>query len=185
MSSKTTGSIIWFTGLPCAGKSTLSLLLAEELRARNMKAAILDGDDIRRMLGGGLAFTKADRLQQAAMVGRVARLLASEGVTAIVATISPYAEARQSERLLAERECIPFIEVYTNATLETVMQRDVKGMYAKAQKGEIQNFTGISDPYEAPTAPDVEVCTDTERPKMSMFKILDFLRSQGLATYEL
>lgn len=174
------GFIVWFTGLPCAGKTTLALSLAERLEHDGSGLEILDGDAVRTFLSRGLGFSREDRIENTGRVAYVALLLARNGVNVITSTISPYGEGRRRVRLLADRERVPFVEVYANASLTSAMQRDVKGLYLKAQRGEIENFTGISDPYEAPTAPEVECRTDVETVDQSTQKIMDVLMKKGL-----
>jgi adenylyl-sulfate kinase len=173
------GFIVWFTGMPCSGKSTLALELAARL-VYKLNVEILDGDDVRTTLSQGLGFSKEDRFVQASRVGYVSRLLARNGVGVIAATVSPYAEARRLARIAAEIEHIPFVEVHTRADIATLVERDVKGLYKKAIAGEIKNFTGISDPFEAPLDPDVEVLTGEHTVPECADKVMDFLRSHAI-----
>src|SRR5438874_11375697 len=147
------GAILWFTGLSGSGKSTLAAAVGARIQTFR-PVEILDGDDIRRHLSKQLGFTKADRDVNVHRIGFVARLLAGHGVFVIVAAISPYAGARNEVRQLATHRRIPFIEVFATAELQTLIDRDVKGLYKRALAGEIAHFTGVSDPYEAPTSPD-------------------------------
>ena len=174
-----TGYILWFTGLSGAGKSTLAQRVALELR-REHPVEILDGDEIREHLSKGLGFSKADRDTNVHRIAYVARLLASHGVAVITAAISPYAATRAAVRALAEARGIAFIEVYASASLEALVARDPKGLYKQAIAGEVPHFTGVSDPYEAPTAPDIEVHTDRETIEQSTATILAHLRSRGV-----
>jgi adenylylsulfate kinase len=174
------GAIVWLTGLSGAGKSTLATAVGEQLRARR-PVEILDGDEIRLYLSQGLGFTREDRDTNVDRIAYVARLLAKHGVLVFVAAISPYASTRAELAKLSAGAGHPFVEVYVNAPLATVASRDVKGLYAKAQAGEIENFTGISDPYEPPTSPAVEVHTDRESQSESAAKIVDALIALGLA----
>ena len=153
------GGIVWLTGLSGAGKSTLATALFDQLAPRR-PTELLDGDEVRTFLTAGLGFTKPDRDTNVRRIGYVARLLAKHGVLVLVSAISPYADVRTELREVSERAGHPFLEVYVNAPLTTVIERDVKGLYKKAQAGEIPHFTGISDPYEAPTSPALEVRTD-------------------------
>src|SRR5919201_1649640 len=159
------GFILWLTGLSGAGKSTLSAALAPALGPR---VEVLDGDEVRTYLSKGLGFSREDRDTNIRRIGFVARLLARNGVAAITAAISPYAETRAEVRRLAEEEGIPFIEVYAEAALDSLIRRDVKGLYRKALAGEIAHFTGVSDPYEPPTAAEVVVQTDRQVPAGSL-----------------
>ncbi len=173
------GFIVWFTGLPSAGKSTLAFEMAERLRGTR-RVEVLDADYIRKFICPDLGFSKKDRDENVHRIGFVARLLARNGVGVFVAAISPYAETRLQLRRMAEDEIIPFIEIHTHASLETVVQRDVKGLYAKAKAGEISNFTGISAPYEEPVSPDLKVETDSEPIEESVKKIVECLKDNSL-----
>ena len=174
------GFILWFTGLSGAGKSTLAEQMRRSLCAQR-GVEILDGDEVRTHLSRGLGFSREDRDANIRRIGFVARLLARNGVVAITAAISPYAETRAEMRRLAEEEGIPFIEVYAEAALEALIRRDVKGLYRKALAGEIAHFTGVSDPYEPPTAPEVVVHTDQQACEESLAAILGHLAERGLA----
>jgi len=173
------GGIVWLTGLSGAGKSTLATSLAARL-ATQRPVELLDGDEVRTFLSAGLTFSRADRDTNVRRIGYVARLLAKHGVLVFVSAISPYAAVRSEVRHAAEAQQLAFVEVYVNAPLATVTARDVKGLYAKAHAGEIPAFTGVSDPYEAPETPTVEVRTDRESPAESEDKILAALRSAQL-----
>jgi sulfate adenylyltransferase len=173
------GFILWFTGLSGAGKSTLAAALRQELGGER-PVEILDGDDVRTYLSKDLGFSKEDRDVNIRRIGYVARLLARNGVASIAAAISPYSGTRQEVRQLAAQEGIPFIEVFAHAELASLVRRDVKGLYEKALAGEIANFTGISDPYEAPESPDIVVRTDREAVRESVVKILSVLHERGL-----
>lgn len=174
------GGIVWLTGLSGAGKSTLAAALAARL-APARRVEVLDGDEIRSFLSSGLGFSREDRDTNIHRIAFVARLLARHGVLALVAAISPYADTRAEVRRRSEAEGHPFVEVYVNAPLTKVIERDVKGLYRRALAGEISRFTGVSDTYEPPTAPAVEVRTDLETPLESEAKILAALAAQGLA----
>ncbi|HKB75475.1 MAG TPA: adenylyl-sulfate kinase [Myxococcales bacterium] len=173
------GFILWFTGLSGAGKSTLAERLREALSAERA-VEILDGDQVRTHLSKGLGFSREDRDTNIRRIGFVARLLARNGVVAITAAISPYAETRAEMRRLAEEEGIPFVEIYAQAALDSLVRRDVKGLYRKALAGEIAHFTGVSDPYEPPAAPEVVLQTDREEPETSLASIVGFLAERGL-----
>jgi adenylylsulfate kinase len=174
-----TGGIVWMTGLSGAGKSTLATAIAARLRAQRA-VELLDGDDVRTFLSAGLGFSRADRDTNVHRIAYVARLLARHGVLVLVAAISPYAETRARLRELSVAVGHPFVEVFVHAPLETVMARDVKGLYQRARAGEIPSFTGISDPYEPPAAPDVEVRTDREDHAACEARILQALADRGL-----
>lgn len=171
------GCILWFTGLSGAGKSTLSEAVARELRAQGVAVEVLDGDEVRENLSKGLSFSKEDRDTNVRRIAFVANLLAKHGVIAITAAISPYRAIRAEARAKSQA---PFIEVYVDAPLAVVEARDVKGLYKKARAGEIPVFTGISDPYEAPLAPEVTVKTGEESIAQSTDKVLTHLRQLGL-----
>ncbi|MBI3185485.1 MAG: adenylyl-sulfate kinase [Myxococcales bacterium] len=174
-----TGFVLWFTGLSGAGKSTLAQAVRLKLAAERA-VEILDGDEVRTYLSKGLGFSKEDRDQNIRRIGFVARVLARNGVAAITAAISPYAEIRDEVRKLANQQGVPFIEVYAHAEMEALVQRDVKGLYKKALAGEIQHFTGVNDPYEPPRSPEVVVRSDRESVQESVEKILSTLRERGL-----
>jgi len=170
------GFTIWFTGLPCSGKSTLAALVAEEVRRRGRGVEILDGDVVRTHLTKGLGFSREDRDENIRRIGFVCRLLSKHGAVAIAAAISPYRAVRDEVRSTISN----FVEVYVNTPLETCIQRDVKGMYRKALAGEIRNFTGIDDPYEPPLHPELIIETENEPPTVSAARILRKLEKMGL-----
>ncbi|MPY65872.1 adenylyl-sulfate kinase [Deinococcus sp. SDU3-2] len=151
-----TGRVVWFTGLSGAGKSTLASALHAELVSRGVPVELLDGDAVRENLSKGLGFSREDRDTNVRRIGFVAGLLAKHGVTVLVSAISPYADTR--------REVLSTLpnptEVFVDAPLEVVTERDVKGLYLRAMAGEIPHFTGVSDPYEAPETPDLHLRTD-------------------------
>ena len=173
------GFILWFTGMSGAGKSTLSLAVRRLLEGTH-SVEVLDGDEVRTFLSRGLGFTRPDREENIRRIGYVARVLARHRVAVISAAISPYRDSRDEVRRLATEAGTPFIEVYAKASLEALVQRDVKGLYKKALAGEIPHFTGISDPYEPPESPEVTVYTDSETVEQSVERILAALRQRGL-----
>ena len=175
MSNK--GFILWFTGLSGSGKSTLAEFLTPTLQERGVNVEVLDGDVVRTNLSKGLGFSKEDRDTNIRRIGFVANLLARNGACAITAAISPYQEVRDECRGMADAS---FIEIYVEAPLEVVEERDTKGLYKKARSGEIKNFTGVSDPYEEPQNPEVVVHTGSEDIQTSAGKILDYLVEKGL-----
>jgi adenylylsulfate kinase len=168
------GAILWFTGLSGSGKSTLAASVGARVKP-TVPVEVLDGDEMRARLSAELRFTKADRDVNIRRIGFVARLLARHGVFVITAAISPYAETRNEVRQLARDEGIPFVEVFLNARLQSLIDRDTKGLYKRALAGEIAHFTGVSDPYETPTNPDGVVYTDAESVAVSAQKILTML----------
>jgi adenylyl-sulfate kinase len=158
------GFTVWLTGLSGAGKTTIASLLAKRLRTLGAKVEVLDGDVVRTELCKGLGFSKQDRDENIHRIGFVCELLSRNGVIAIGAAISPYQAAREKVRSRVTK----FLEVYVACPLEVLIRRDVKGIYRRALAGEIQNFTGISDPYEVPIAPDITVHSDRESPAESV-----------------
>lgn len=170
------GYVLWMTGLSGAGKTTIALILVEELKERGLRVERLDGDVVRQSLTRDLGFTKEDRDKNIERVTFVAKLLSRNGVACICSFISPYQRVRDQVRA----ETTNFIEVFIDAPLEVVMERDVKGLYAKAVAGEIPNFTGISDPFEAPTSPEIHIRTDQQTPQESAQVIIDYLQERGL-----
>ena len=171
------GVTIWFTGLSGAGKSTIAELVYKQLKEQGCNVEILDGDIIRQNLTKGLGFSKEDRDENIRRIGFVSQLLTRNNVHVLVAAISPYQAVRQEVR----QKVGSFVEVYVNAPIEVCEQRDVKGLYKKVRAGEIKNFTGIDDPYEAPQNPDIEIRTDEESPQQSASRILDFLGQRAAA----
>ncbi len=153
------GATLWFTGLPSAGKSTIAHALADLLRAEGRPVQVLDGDEVRPHLSAGLGFTRADRDINVTRIGWVARLLAGHGVTVLVPVIAPYAAARQAVRDDHAAAGVPFGEVFVATSLELAESRDVKGLYAKARRGELTGMTGVDDPYEQPTSADLVLDT--------------------------
>ena len=170
------GFTVWFTGLSGAGKSTLATLLAAELRKRGLRVEILDGDEVRTNLSKGLGFSKEDRDTNIKRIGYVCKLLSRNGVVAISAAISPYKEVRDFNRAQIGR----FIEVYVQCSIEALTRRDVKGLYKQALAGELKNFTGVSDPYEPPTSPDVLVDSERQTVEESLKSILGHLEQRRL-----
>src|SRR3712207_4012076 len=165
------GFTLWFTGLSGAGKSTISELVERELRERGKRVEVLDGDVVRTNLSKGLGFSKEDRDINIRRIAFVADLLSRNGVVAITAAISPYREIRAEAR---EMHGDRFVEIYVKASVEECARRDVKGLYEKAFKGEIKEFTGVSDPYEPPSAPEITLDTENETPEESAGKVLAY-----------
>lgn len=169
------GFTVWFTGLSGSGKTALALKLEEVLRDRGLKVERLDGDIVRKGLTHDLGFSKKDRDMNIERVTFVAKLLTRNGVAVLCSFISPYRERRAKSRA----EVGNFVEVYCKASLDALIERDVKGLYKKALAGEIQNFTGVSDPYEEPGKPEVIVETDEETVEESLAKIVRKLEELG------
>lgn len=161
------GFTLWFTGLSGAGKTTVAEILEARLRAGNAKVEVLDGDIVRTNLSKGLGFSKEDRDINIKRIGFVAELLSRNGVIAITAAISPYREIRDFVRERIDN----FVEVYAYCPLETLVERDVKGLYKKALAGEIKNFTGVSDPYEPPENAEIVLDSSKETPDESAAKV--------------
>jgi adenylylsulfate kinase len=170
------GITLWFTGLSGAGKSTLAQHLGPALVERGCRVEILDGDEIRENLSKGLGFSKEDRDTNIRRIGFVADLLSRNGVIAISAAISPYASVRDEIR---KRTRAAFVEVFVNAPLAVVEERDTKGLYKKARAGEIKEFTGISAPYEAPTKPELTIDTNGEPVEKSLEQLVAYLDAKG------
>jgi adenylylsulfate kinase len=176
---ETTGFTVWFTGLSGSGKSTIAHLLETELRDRGHKVEVLDGDVVRTHLSKGLGFSKEDRDTNILRIGWVCEVLARNDVAAIGAAISPYREIRDQVRASIGR----FVEVFVEAPLDVLAERDVKGLYKKAMAGEIKGFTGVDDPYEAPLNPEVVCHTDgSETPEESAAKVLAKLEELGYSS---
>jgi len=171
------GFTLWFTGLSGAGKSTLSNAVAEELRRRGRSVERLDGDEVRERLSRGLGFTKQDRDENVRRIGFVARLLSRNGTVAIAAAISPYREVRDEVRRTHDA---PFVEIFVECPLEVLITRDPKGLYAKALRGDIANFSGVSDPYEPPLQADITVHTGSESVDACRDTILRWLAERQL-----
>lgn len=169
------GFTLWFTGLPCSGKSTLADAVAERLREEGLKVERLDADIIRKHLWRELGYSKEDRDENIRRVTYLAKLLTRNGVAVLTAFVSPYRELRA----YAREEIGNFVEVYVKCSVEVCMERDVKGMYKKALAGEIKEFTGVSDPYEEPLDPELVVDTEKETLQESVDKILSGIKSLG------
>src|SRR4249920_1183186 len=171
------GFTLWFTGLSGAGKTTISQIVENELRDRGSRVEVLDGDVVRENLSKGLGFSKEDRDTNIRRIAFVADLLSRNGVPVITAAISPYREIRDEAReLMGDR----FIEVFVKASVEVCAERDVKGLYEKALKGEIKEFTGVSDPYEAPLSPELTLDTEHDSAEEDAAKVLAMLEERQL-----
>ncbi|MHB8490446.1 MAG: adenylyl-sulfate kinase [Candidatus Dormibacteria bacterium] len=170
------GLTIWFTGLSGAGKSTIGQRVAAELRERGLRVEVLDGDEVRQTLSAGLGFSKEDRDINIRRIGFVAELLTRNGVVAITAAISPYKDTRAEVRQRIGR----FVEVYVSCSIDVLAERDVKGLYKRALAGEIDHFTGVSDPYEAPEEPDVVVNSGIQTVDESVAAVLAAIDESGL-----
>lgn len=153
------GCTIWLTGLPASGKSTIALLIEEKSLTEKRPALILDGDTLRHGLNAGLGFDASGRAEAVRRAGESALILAESGAVAIVSMVSPFRADRDAVRARHAKIGIAFIEVFVDAPLAVAESRDPKGLYKKARAGEIPTFTGVTDPYEAPTHPEVHVRT--------------------------
>ena len=173
------GFTLWFTGLSGAGKTTIAELVRPELEQRGLLVEWLDGDEVREHLSKGLGFSKVDRDTNIDRIGWVASKLTRHGAAVIVSAISPYREARDEARTMIE-EHGTFVEVFVDASVEECARRDVKGLYEKAFRGEIPEFTGVSDPYEAPTDPEIRIESEHEEPGESAQRILEVLEAREL-----
>jgi adenylylsulfate kinase len=174
------GVIVWLTGLSGAGKSTLAAALRDAIMPIR-DVHVLDGDEIRTSLSKDLGYSREDRETNVRRIGFVARILAGHGIVVVVAAISPYASSRDEVQALAREEGLEFVEVFVHAPLDTLIGRHVKGLYRRALAGEVEHFTGISDPYEPPTAPAIVVYTATESVQESTARILRVLVDRGVA----
>src|SRR6266571_593040 len=173
------GFTLWFTGLSGSGKTTIAHLVGPELDRRGLVVEYLDGDTVRMHLSKGLGFSKEDRDTNIERIGWVASRLTRHGAVVIASAISPYEETRQRARALVE-DWGPFVEVHVHASVDECARRDVKGLYAKAFAGEIKGFTGVDDPYEEPTAPELIVDTEQHEPHESARLIVTKLEELGL-----
>lgn len=171
----TRGVTIWLTGLSGAGKTTISTLVAEQLRSMNYPVEVLDGDEVRRDLSAGLGFSKNDRDSNVRRIGFVCRLLSRNHVIAISAAISPYRAVREELK-----QTIPdFLEIYVDCPLRVCIERDMKGLYTQALRGLIPAFTGVSDPYEPPLKPDLVIESDQESAEASARRVIALLVERG------
>lgn len=165
--------MVWFTGLSGSGKSTIAIALERELHQRGMLCRILDGDNIRSGINNNLGFTEADRVENIRRIAEVSRLFIDTGIITIAAFISPNSDIREMAADIIGRD--DFLEIYVSTPLEACEHRDVKGLYAKARKGEIKNFTGISAPFEAPAHPALTLDTSVLTLEESVRKLLDLI----------
>jgi bifunctional enzyme CysN/CysC len=171
-------AILWFTGFSGSGKSTIANIVERELHARDARTYMLDGDNVRHGLNRDLGFTDADRVENIRRVGEVARLFVDAGMIVMCSFISPFRAERRMVRELVSTE--EFLEVFVDTPIEECMQRDPKGLYARAQAGQIKNFTGIDSPYEPPEAPEIVVDTRNSTAEEAARQILDVLRERQI-----
>jgi adenylylsulfate kinase len=177
---KQKGATLWFTGLSGSGKSTFAFTLEHALVQRGHLAYVLDGDNIRHGLNKNLGFSAADREENIRRIGEVARLFADCAVITMTSFISPYRKDRDTVRALHVAAKLPFIEVFVNTPIDTCEQRDPKGLYKKARAGQLKGFTGIDDPYEAPTNPEVTLDATSTSPQQGVVVLIDYLETQGI-----
>lgn len=170
--------MLWFTGLSASGKSTLAHAVEEKLHQLACRTYVLDGDNVRHGLNSDLNFSPEDRVENLRRIGEVGKLMLDAGLITLAAFISPYRKERERVRSLFPHG--EFIEIYCNASLEVCEQRDPKGMYRKAREGVIKQFTGVSAPYEAPTAADLEVNTGSDSLEQGVEAILQLLKNRGI-----
>jgi len=172
------GCTVWLTGLSGSGKSTIAVELEKRLLERGVRTYILDGDNIRHGLNKNLGFSPDDRTENIRRIGEVAKLFCDAGLVALTAFISPYRADRDQVRAIMQQS--DFIEVFVDCPVEVCEQRDVKGLYKKARAGEIKEFTGVSAPYEAPSAPELVIETSDQSVEKSALQILTYLERQGI-----
>jgi len=177
---KQRGATLWFTGLSGSGKSTIAFTLEHALVQRGRLAYVLDGDNIRHGLNKNLGFSAADREENIRRIGEVAKLFADCGVVTMTSFISPYRKDRDTVRALHDAGKVPFIEIHVNTPIATCEQRDPKGLYKKARAGELKNFTGIDDPYEAPLKPELTIDATNTSPQQAAVLLLEYLEKQGI-----
>jgi adenylylsulfate kinase len=177
---KQQGATLWFTGLSGSGKSTIAFTLEHALVQQGNLAYVLDGDNIRHGLNKNLGFSAADREENIRRIGEVAKLFADCGVVTMTSFISPYRKDRDAVRALHDAGNIPFIEIHVNTPIATCEQRDPKGLYKKARAGQLKNFTGIDDPYEAPHNPELTIDATATSPQEATVLLLDYLKGKGI-----
>ncbi len=171
------GVVLWFTGLSGSGKSTIAFAVEHALTERGRLAYVLDGDNIRHGLNNNLGFSATDRTENIRRIGEVSRLFADAGLITLASFVSPYRSDRDKVRTLLDED--DFVEIFVNTPLALCEQRDPKGLYKKARSGEIPNFTGISDPYEPPTTPELEIHTAELTVEAAASLVLDLLEQRG------
>ena len=177
------GFVLWFTGLPGSGKTTVAKAVREKLSNAGFKTELLDGDWVRKTINPDAGFTKDERRRHLLRVAWIARLLARNGVAVLCSFVSPYRDVRAEIRKIVEEDA-PFIEVYTKCSLEECIRRDPKGLYKKALSGEIKNFTGLDDPYEEPESPELVIDTERDSVEKNVSKILEKLEEANLIRLE-
>jgi adenylylsulfate kinase len=177
---KQKGATLWFTGLSASGKSTIAFTLEHALVQRGKLAYVLDGDNIRHGLNKNLGFSAADREENIRRIGEVAKLFADCGAITMTSFISPYRKDRDLVRTLHAEGKLPFFEVFVNTPIATCESRDPKGLYKKARAGQLKNFTGIDDPYEAPLQPEITLDATATTPQQAAVLLIEYLEKQGI-----
>jgi adenylyl-sulfate kinase len=172
------GATVWFTGIPSSGKSTIAREVYQRLLDRGMAVELLDGAEVRESLSRGLGFSQDDREENVRRIGYVAKLLSRNGVVAICAAVSPYRASRDEVR----RNTTNFVEVYVECPVEVAEARDKDGLYAKARRGEIAEFTGVTAPYEPPEAPEVHILSSVDSVEQATRKVVWTLETLGLVS---
>ncbi|MGD0594018.1 MAG: adenylyl-sulfate kinase [Acidimicrobiales bacterium] len=175
-----TRATVWFTGLPGSGKTTVATTLKRRLDALDMRTFLLDGDLLREGLNADLTYSDEDRAENVRRVGEVALLFATVGHLSLVTVISPYDAGRTSVRARHKEQDVPFLEVYVSTPLEVCERRDPKGLYARARRGEVKRFTGVSAPYEVPHDAELEVLTTDQTPEESAAEVFELLVTRGI-----
>lgn len=168
---KNKGFVLWLTGLPCSGKTTLADGLKRELKRRGLNVVVLDGDDFRKSVSPDLGYSKSDRDLNVRRAGYIAKLLSDNGICTICAFVSPYRETRKRIR----KEIGSFIEIYVKASADICKKRDIKGLWKKAQRGDIKGLTGYDDPYEEPAEPELICDSESADPSQLVKKVIKFL----------
>jgi adenylylsulfate kinase len=179
---KQKGATLWFTGLSGSGKSTFAFTLEHALVQLGHLAYVLDGDNIRHGLNKNLGFSAADREENIRRIGEVAKLFADAGLITMTSFISPYRKDRDTVRALHAAGQLPFVEIHVKTPIDVCEKRDPKGLYKKARAGELKNFTGIDDPYEAPLNPEVVLDAASTSPQEAAIQLMDYLKKQGIIT---
>ena len=174
------GATIWFTGLSGSGKSTIAVALESALHDLGKLSYRLDGDNVRLGINKNLGFSEADRKENIRRIGEIAKLFGDSGVISLSSFISPYNGDRDEVRALHDTAELPFVEVFVDCSLSTAEERDPKGLYKKARAGEIKNFTGIDDPYEAPSNPEIHLVTDEMTIEQEVKIIIEYLLEHGI-----
>jgi adenylylsulfate kinase len=174
------GATVWLTGLPSAGKTTIARAASALLEAQGRRVEVLDGDELRTHLTADLGFSRRDRAANVSRIGYVARLLARNGVVVLVPVIAPYADARDLVRAEHQADGTPYVEVHVATALDVCAARDVKGLYAKQRAGEVTGLTGVDDPYEVPSMPDLKLDTDGRSVQESAGLVVAVLSERGL-----